>query len=165
MTAMAPIDPTTFRAALGRFASGVTVLTTRAADGTDLGMTATAFTSVSLAPPLILVCVDHDASAVPALTIGAAFAVHILAESQTALSRRFASSETDRFAGLAIVRGLNEVPLLDGVLARLECRVTATYPGGDHRIVVGEVHEATLGEAGPLLYFRGGYGRLTPTTD
>jgi len=142
MTAMAPIDPTTFRAALGRFASGVTVLTTRAADGTDLGMTATAFTSVSLAPPLILVCVDHDASAVPALTIGA-----------------------DRFAGLAIVRGLNEVPLLDGVLARLECRVTATYPGGDHRIVVGEVHEATLGEAGPLLYFRGGYGRLTPTTD
>ena len=164
MTTMAPIDPTTFRAALGRFASGVTVLTTRATDGTALGMTATAFSSVSLAPPLVLVCVDLDAAALPALTVGAAFAVHVLAESQTALSQRFASSEADRFAGLPVTRGLDGVPLLDGVLARLECRVTATYPGGDHLIVVGEVHEATLGEEAPLLYFRGGYGRLTPPT-
>lgn len=163
MTTMAPIDPTTFRAALGRFASGVTVLTTRAADGTDLGMTATAFSSVSLTPPLVLACVDVDASAASALTTGAAFAVHILAESQTALSRRFASSEADRFAELPIARGIDGVPLLDGVLARLECRVTAMYPGGDHLIVVGEVHEATLGEEAPLLYFRGGYWRLTPT--
>jgi flavin reductase (DIM6/NTAB) family NADH-FMN oxidoreductase RutF len=162
---MAPIDPTTFRAALSRFASGVTVLTVRAGEGTDLGMTATAFSSVSLAPPLILVCVDLDASAAPALTTGTAFAVHILSEAQTALSRRFASSEADRFAGLSVTRGLDGVPLLDDALARLQCRVTATYPGGDHTIVVGEVLDAVSSEATPLLYFRGGYGRLTPTRD
>lgn len=160
---MAPIDPTTFRAALGRFASGVTVLTVRTADGTDLGMTATAFSSVSLAPPLILVCVDDDATAAPALRTGAAFAVHILSEAQVALSGRFASSAADRFAGLPVGRGIDGVPLLDGTLARLECRVTATHPGGDHLIVVGEVHRATTAEAAPLLYFRGAYGRLTPT--
>jgi len=160
---MASLDPTTFRAALGRFASGVTVLTVRSAEGADLGMTATAFSSVSLTPPLILVCVDRDASAAPALREGVAFAVHILDESQADLSRRFASSDEDRFAGIASSRGDDGVPRLEGVLARLDCRVHAIHDGGDHIIVVGAVSGATTADAAPLLYFRGAYGRLTPT--
>jgi len=160
---MASLDPTTFRAALGRFASGVTVLTVRSTEGTDLGMTATAFSSVSLTPPLILVCVDRDASAAPALREGVAFAVHILDESQADLSRRFASSDEDRFAGIASSRGDDGVPRLEGVLARLDCRVHAIHDGGDHIIVVGAVSGATTADAAPLLYFRGAYGRLTPT--
>lgn len=159
---MAALDPTTFRTALGRFASGVTVLTLRTADGADLGMTATAFSSVSLTPPLILICVDRDATAAPALREGVAFAVHLLAEAQADLSRRFASSEGDRFAGLAWSRGDDGVPHLAGVLARLDCRVYAIHDGGDHVIVVGAVSGATTAEAAPLLYFRGAYGRLTP---
>ncbi len=159
---MASLDPSTFRAALGRFASGVTVLTLRTPDGTDLGMTATAFSSVSLTPPLILVCVDVEASAAPALRVGTPFAVHLLAEGQTALSRRFASSEGDRFADLAVARGEDDVLRLDGTLAHLACRVHATYPGGDHLIVVGAVRDATIAESAPLLYFRGAYGGFTP---
>lgn len=160
---MASLDPTTFRAALGRFASGVTVLTVRSAEGADLGMTATAFSSVSLTPPLILVCVDRDASAAPALREGVAFAVHILDEAQADLSRRFASSDEDRFAGIAYSRGDDGVPRLEGVLARLDCRVHAIHDGGDHVIVVGAVSGATTADAAPLLYFRGAYGRLTPS--
>ena len=154
------LDPSDFRAALARFASGVTILTTRSADGVDLGMTATAFSSLSLSPPLVLACVDLGATMASHLPVGAPLAVHVLAADQAAWSSRFAGTEGDRFTGLPLTRGIGDAPLLPDTLARLECRVTARHPGGDHVIVVAEVERVSLGEQPPLLYVRGAYARL-----
>ncbi len=159
-----PLDPAEFRAALSRFASGVTVITTRDASGRDLGMTATSFASVSLEPTLILVSIDHTATMAGPLEAAEYFAVHILSAAQEAVSRVFALREYgDKFEGHAVARGSGSVPLLHGALARLECRVHARYPAGDHTIIVGEVLSTTLGEdAEPLLYYRGFYRHLLP---
>lgn len=155
---MTPIVPATeFRAALSRFASGVTVLTIRGADGRDLGMTMTAFSSLSLDPPLILVCVAHTASIAPALAETTHFAVHVLSAGQESLARRFAEKDRDRFEGAPVRRSDSGLPLLEGALATLECRVHARHPGGDHEILVGEVLGATSREGAPLVYFRGSY--------
>lgn len=154
------LDPATFRATLGRFASGITIITARDVNGHDVGMTVSAFSSLSLAPPLVLVCIDNGASAAPALERSESFAVNILADDQEALSRRFAERELDRFDGVAINRGALGLALLDGALANLECRVTSRVPGGDHTILIGEVKAATVNEGHPLLYYRGGYRRL-----
>jgi len=156
------VDPATFRSALSRFAAGVTVLTTHTRDDRDVGMTATAFSSLSLDPPLVLVCVDRDASMASPLEQATHLAVHVLSGDQEPLSRRFAGTESDRFAGLRITRGAGGLPLLDGAIARLQCRITERHPGGDHVIVVAEVLEADFMEGEPLLYFRGRYGRLAP---
>lgn len=152
-----PVDAATYRAALSRFASGVTVLTTRTEAGRDLGMTATAFSALSLDPPLVLVCVDRGASMASPLERATHVAVHVLSSTQEALSRRFAGEESDRFTGLAFARGEGEVPLLDGALARLQCRIVERHPGGDHVIIVAEVLEAESSDGIPLLYFRGRY--------
>ena len=157
-----PLDTATFRASLSRFASGVTVLTTRSAQGHDVGMTATAFSSLSLDPPLVLVCVDRAASMAPSLEGATHLAVHVLAAGQEALARQFALTHGDRFAGVAISRGSGEVPLIPGVLARLECRIAERHPGGDHLIIVAEVLAAEVRDGDPLLYFRGRYSRLLP---
>jgi len=154
-----PIDPSTYRAALARFASGVTVVTARDADGRDVGMTVSAFSSLSLDPPLVLICIDQNASVAPVLTNCEIFAVNILADNQEPLSRRFAEHEVDRFDGVAFARGALGPALLDGALAQLECRVHARHPGGDHTILVGAVNAVGLGDGNPLLYFRSGYGR------
>lgn len=156
------IDPSAFRQALARFASGVTILTTRDASGRDAGMTVSAFSSLSLDPPLILACVDRAASAAPALAQAERFVVNVLAADQEPLSRRFAVKDIDRFEGVAISRGLGDIALLDGALAHLECRVTARHPGGDHTIYVGHVDASAVRDGEPLLYFRGRYGRITP---
>lgn len=155
-----PVDPDRFRSALGRFASGVTVLTMRDADGKDHGMTATAFSSLSLDPPLVLVCVDRGASMAGPLGQATHFAVNLLARGQEELSRRFAEKDVDRFSGVATVRGREDVPLLDGAIAHLECRIDARHPGGDHVIVVGEVLDARAHEGEPLVYHLGRYGRI-----
>ncbi len=165
MTAPPPraaIDPDTFRATLGRFATGVTVLTAIDADGRDHGMTVSAFCSLSLDPPLVLACIDQRAGMHTVLAEGAPFAVNVLAAGQEALSRRFAVGEQgDRFAGVGYQRAAGGAALLDGVLAWLDCRVAARHPGGDHAIVVGAVHEAgTRDSARPLLYYRSGYASL-----
>ncbi len=152
------VDPATFRSALSRFASGVTVLTTRTDDGRDLGMTATAFASVSLEPPLVLACVDRTASMASPLEHATHVAVHLLDGAGEPLSRRFAGTESDRFTGLAVTRGAGDVPLLEGWIARLQCRIVERHPGGDHVIVVAEVLEAELADGEPLVYFRGSYG-------
>lgn len=155
------IDGATFRALLGRFATGVTVVTMRDEAGRDHGMTVSAFCSVSLEPPLVLVCLSDDATLLPVLHEGASFAVNVLAESQEALSRRFASELEDRFDGVGYVRGAAGAPLLDDALVHLECRVHAMHAAGDHVIVVGRVDAGhTREEAGPLLYYRSGYARL-----
>ena len=155
------IDPDSFRSVLGRFASGITVVTTRDAEGRDVGMTVSAFCSVSLDPPLVQVCVDHAASLYAALSVSARYGVSILASEQEALSRRFATAEsTRRFDGIGYRRGESGVLLLDDALAQLECRIVASHPTGDHTMFVGEVESARARSARPLLYYRGGYAQL-----
>lgn len=155
-----PIDPDSFRAVLGRFACGVTVVTARGADGRDAGMTVSAFCSLSLEPPLVLVCIARDASLHDALVPGVAFAVNVLAAGQEALSRRFSGVDVNRFDGIGYSRGQTDVALLDDTLAHLECRVSALHVAGDHTICVGEVVAVGVRPERPLLYYRGGYAQL-----
>lgn len=157
-----PPGPDAFRDVLGRFASGITVITTRDPDGRDRGMTLSAFSSLSLDPPLVLACVAHDATIAGAVADARHFGISVLRESQEAVSRRFADPDADRFDGVPVVRGARGVALIDGALAQLECRVVARHEAGDHTIVVGAVEAATALEGRPLLYFRRGYGRLAP---
>ena len=155
------LDPDSFRSVLGRFASGITVITTVDADGRDVGMTASAFSSVSLQPPLVQVCVDRTASMFDALLHAERFGVSVLADEQEALSRRFAAVESShRFEGIGYTRGDSGVVLLDDALAQLECRIASRTEAGDHVIFIGEVERATARDARPLLYYRGGYAQL-----
>lgn len=146
-----------FRRALGHFASGVTVVTSRCEDGIQRGITVSAFSSLSLDPPLILICIDKKASLHDHLKEGRHFVVNILAEDQELVSRRFASKDADRFEGLGYREGDTGAALINGVLAAIECRIIHIYPGGDHTIVVGEVIATHVSEGRPLAYFRGGY--------
>jgi flavin reductase (DIM6/NTAB) family NADH-FMN oxidoreductase RutF len=155
------IDPDSFRSVLGRFASGITVVTTCDGDGRDVGMTVSAFCSASLRPPLVLVCVDHAASLHGALRASTHYGVSILAAEQEALSRRFATADsTRRFDGIGYRRAESGVILLDDALAHLECRTVAAHDVGDHTMFVGEVESAHARSARPLLYYRGGYAQL-----
>ena len=155
------IDPDSFRSVLGRFASGITVVTTLDAEHRDVGMTVSAFSSASLCPPLVQICVDHASSLYAALVGNARYGVSILAAEQEALSRRFATAEsTRRFDGIGYRRGESGVVLLDDALAHLECRIVASHEVGDHTMFVGEVESATARSARPLLYYRGGYAQL-----
>ena len=155
------IDKDTFRSVLGRFASGITVVTTRDADGHDVGMTVSAFCSVSLHPPLIQACIDHTASMYDALRQTERFGISILASDQEALARRFAAMDSARrFDGIGYLRGESGVVLLLDALAHLECRLVARHAAGDHTIFVGEVESAMARDARPLLYYRGGYAQL-----
>jgi len=153
-------DPDDFRSVLGRFASGVTVVTTRDAEGRDHGLTVSAFCSLSLDPPLVIVCVDRTASVYPVLARAEHYAVNILASTQEALSRRFAGKDPNRFEGVGFTRGKTGVALLDDTLAYVECRRVAQHEGGDHTIFVGEVEDGLARSATPLLYYRGGYAQL-----
>ena len=155
-----PVSKDEFRTALGCFASGVTVVTTVCPDNKPGGITVSAFTSVSLEPPLVLVCIDKRASVHDSLTEGKHFAVNILAEDQEHLSRLFASKEQDRFSRAPYQPGVTGAPVLHGAAASLECRVVSAYPGGDHTIIVGEVESTAVADRRPLAYHRGGYARL-----
>ena len=155
-----PVSKDEFRSAMSRFASGVTVVTIKTEDQKLGGITVSAFSSLSLEPPLILICIDKRSSVHDLLEEGRYFAVNILASDQEILSRRFASKEGDRFMGTGYRDGTTGAPLLDGALASIECRVVDSYPGGDHTIIVGEVESATVAEGKPLAYFRGGYAQL-----
>ncbi len=154
------IDSDTFRAVLGRFASGVTILTARDALGHDHGMTVSAFCSVSLEPPLVLACVDRSAKMHDLLLHLDHVGINILAAGQEALSRRFAELESDRFEGLGYARGERGVVLFEDALAHLECRVRDRHDAGDHTIIVCEVERARTRQDRPLLYYRGGYAQL-----
>jgi flavin reductase (DIM6/NTAB) family NADH-FMN oxidoreductase RutF len=154
------LDAHSFRAVLGRFASGITVITARDAIGRDHGMTVSAFSALSLDPPLVLCCIDRAASFHPTIAAAEHFAVNVLAAGQEALSRRFAETTDDRFDGVGFTRGQTGAALLDDTLAWLECRVAARHAGGDHTIVVGVVEAAGAREHRPLLYYRGGYANL-----
>ncbi len=154
------IDPATFRSVLGRFAAGVTVVTARDASQKDHGMTVSAFCSLSLDPPLALVCIERSADMHDVLATASQFAVNMLASDQEAISRRFADEIDDRFDGIGYGRGITGAALLDGILAYLECDIVARYPGGDHTIIVGEVIAGAAHSERPLLYYRGGYAQL-----
>ena len=156
-----PVDKNQFRTALSRFASGVTVVTTADADARPLGLTVSAFSSLSLEPPLVLVCIDRDAYIHAALQTSGVFVVNILTTEQEHLSRLFASREPDKFTGVGYTAGNTGAPMLADALAALECRIKAVYEGGDHTIFVGEVeHTHVREDAHPLLYYRGGYANL-----
>jgi flavin reductase ActVB len=155
------ISPELFRNVLGRFASGVTVITAVDGDGAPQGMTVSAFSSVSLEPPLVLVCIADDATMAPVMAQASAFGVHILGSTHEALSRRFASQAADRFTDVAHTVGALGAPQLTEALAWLQCRIVARHPAGDHMIVVGQVEAAGTEDGSPLLYFRGRYATLS----
>jgi flavin reductase (DIM6/NTAB) family NADH-FMN oxidoreductase RutF len=158
------LTPTEFRTALRCFAAGVTIVTTRDRQGRPQGLTASAFTSVSLDPPLVLVCVDHSATAHPDFRTRGWFAVNVLRREQEALSRRFALSGEDKFQGVPWHDGEAGLPLLDGALATLECRIVEAHEAGDHTIFIGQVETASVVGGRPLVYFHGAYHSLTADT-
>ena len=150
-------DPREFRSALGSFATGVTVVTTRDGAGVPIGLTANSFNSVSLEPPMVLWSLALNALSLPAFSQAQHWVVHILAADQEPLSKRFASRGTDKFAGLEYESGLGGAPLLTGCAARFECRTAFQYEGGDHLIFVGEVERFERSGAAPLLFHAGSY--------
>jgi len=154
-----PIDDAQFKLAMSYFASGVTVVTTEH-DGKPFGMTVAAFSSLSLHPPLVLICIEKTVKSHDAIAGAGKFGVSILNSKQTDISNRFASRAEDKFAGTEIVRGELGVPLIGGAIMRLECRVSEKLEGGDHTIFVGEVVEANTEEGEPLVYFRSGYREI-----
>jgi flavin reductase (DIM6/NTAB) family NADH-FMN oxidoreductase RutF len=159
-----PITADSFRAALGRFASGVTVVSVRHDEGRDHGMTVSAFASLSLEPPLVIACIDRAASMYPLLERAEWFGVSVLEEGQEEVSRRMADGDVDgpsRFDGVGMVRRETGIALVPDALVHLECRAVARHEGGDHLILIGQVEHAQVGEGKPLLYFRGGYAALT----
>src|SRR5689334_5884219 len=149
-----------FRAVLGRFPSGVTVVTTTDESGADQGMTVSAFCSLSLHPPLILICIEKTASAYKALTTSGGFVINVLSARQEQVARRFAIVDIDRFEGVGFTRSSQGYAVLDDVLGVIECTQQQLYDGGDHTVIIGKV-EAMRAESGtPLLYYRGGYAQL-----
>lgn len=144
------------RSALGLFATGVTIITTRAADGTPMGLTANSFNSVSLTPPLVLWSLATKSASLQTFLQAKHYAIHVLSVEQQGIASRFASKVDNRFEGLDVLHGQGGVPLLDGCAAVFECTSRSQYPEGDHVILVGEViacqHDATRS---PLLFHGG----------
>lgn len=154
-----PVDDGTFKLAMSHFASGVTVVTTEVG-GQPYGMTVASFASLSLHPPLVLICVEKNVKTHDAITQAGSFGVSMLALSQQEVSGRFASRRDDKFDGVSVRRGELGIPLIDGAICTLECRVHQQLPGGDHTIFVGEVVDVQTHDAEPLLYFRSAYREL-----
>ncbi len=155
------IEKHDFRRVLGSFAAGVTIVTTRTSDGALYGLTATAFTSVSLNPPLVLVCVDKRSESHPHLPDSKIFAVNLLAADQVELSNRFAVSGADKFAGLETTTKITGAPILKGVLGYLDCKTTQIVDAGDHTIFIGEIQALDAFDGEPLVHFRGAYRSVT----
>lgn len=156
------VDARSFRAALGQFATGITVVTTRDHAGHLLGLTVSAFCSVSLHPPLILVCVDARSETHAAFMESRLFGVSVLAEDQDPLSERFARRGRAKFADLHMITGPHGAALLPGALAQLECGLAAAHPAGDHTIYVGHVLSASAHPGRPLVYHAGAYHPVGP---
>ena len=157
-------SPSDFRHTLGQFATGVTVVTAARGPGQVHGMTANSFTSVSLRPPLILVCVAHQAQLLPLIQKEKRFGVSILRDDQQALSEYFAQTvenpETEKRLGIRYRWTETGIPLLADALAHLACNVVSEHPAGDHTIFIGQVETLDVSEGKPLLYLRGHYRKL-----
>ncbi|RMF08506.1 MAG: flavin reductase [Alphaproteobacteria bacterium] len=161
----ASIDQRALRDAFGRFATGVTVVTTVDGAGAPVGLTVNSFSSLSLTPPLVLWSLDKASSCCPAFEACDGFVVHVLADDQEPLSRLFASAVKDRFAGLDYQRNDRGFPLLPGTCARFQCRTAAVHEGGDHLILVGEVEAFDHTDRPPLLFWGGRYRHVAPATE
>lgn len=157
-------DPQVFRDVVGRFATGVTVITTTH-DGVEYGMTASAMTSLSVEPPMVLVCVNHTSATREAVSRSGVFGVNILHEDQADVAMHFASSRTDKFTGVRYEREELGTLRLDGVLAWLECEVVEDVTGGTHSVFFGKVRSTIGREGRPLAYWRGAFGGLVSRTD
>ncbi len=164
--AISSLDPITFRRVAGTFTTGVTVITVEREPGLVHGMTANSFTSVSLDPLLVLICVDHEARLLSFLKSQRRFGVSILREGQQSLSEYFAkteqTAEEDARLGVRYTWTSSGIPLLDNTLAQLACNVVAEHPAGDHTIFIGEVESMESHDGEPLLFQRGQYRRLAP---
>ena len=157
-----PISPEHFRAVLGHFCSGITVITAVDDEG-PVGLTAQSFSSLSLDPPLVLVCPAKSSSSWPRIEAAGAFCVNVLGEDQEELCRGFAMRGADKFAGVGYSPAPHTgSPLLSGALAWIDCRLEALHDGGDHLVAVGRVLDLGSSDGTrPLLFYRGGYGRFT----
>ena len=154
-------DPRGFRTALGRFATGVTVITIDGPEG-PAGMTANSFNSVSLDPPLVVWSLSSNLPSLKLFEECEYYAINVLAADQEAVSQRFASRMGDRFAGLGFDHGMGGAPLLHGCCARFECRNTTRHAGGDHVVFISEVVRFDRTPSEPLIYFGGSYRHLSP---
>lgn len=153
-------DARHFRTVLGHFPTGVTVITGMAEGDRPHGFTIGSFTSVSLDPPLVLVCIDKKTETYPHFAPAGLFAVNFLALEQREVSQRFAKHGGDKFSDTAWHRGALGVPILDGTVGHVECRIVRAHDGGDHTIYVGEIEAGDAGDGPPLLYFRHAYRRV-----
>ena len=149
-----------FRASLGRFASGVTIVTTKDNNGNLHGLTVSAFSSVSMNPPLILICILKTTHSYYSFVEAKSFVVNILTESQQDISNQFASKHEDKFEGINYNLSETGLPILDDCLVNLECSLKHSYDGGDHTIFVGEIENAVVNEGNPLVYWKGDYRDL-----
>ena len=157
----AKLDPDNFRQAMSRFATGVTIVTTNDRDGRPVGFTASAFSSLSLNPPLVLVCLDRRAECFEAFQATELMAVNILAIGQDDIALRFATRGADKFGATPTTAGTaTGLPLIDGALAQVECRMRERVEGGDHVILVGEVVRAASNDSDPLLHYNRNFGRF-----
>lgn len=154
------IEAQELRRVMGHFATGVTVITTVDKSGVPNGLTANAFMSLSLNPPLVLISVDKGATCYSCFELQNGFTVNFLSEDQEEISRRFATKGADKFAGLSWHPGSNGAAVIDGALGFVECKITQCHDGGDHSIIVGEIVNAGASGERPLLFFRGKYQRL-----
>ncbi len=145
---------------MSRFASGVTVVSTRDAAGKLHGLTVTAFCSVSLDPPMVLVCVEKIAASHTAIEESGVFVVNILNGSQSAASEKFADPFIEKFGDGDFEPGIHGLPVINDAIASLECSLTFAYHGGDHSIFVGQVENVAVANGAPLIYFRGQYGTV-----
>lgn len=157
------IDHRKLRQALGRFATGVTVVTTRGPSGRLEGVTVNSFSAVSLDPPLVLWSLRRDSASLPSFLDGRMFIVNVLAAEQQAVSRRFAASGRKTFTGVAYTLNGHGCPLIDGCLASFECETDSTIEGGDHVIFIGRVQAAHHRDGEPLIFSGGRYHGLGPT--
>ncbi|HLK62106.1 MAG TPA: flavin reductase family protein [Bryobacteraceae bacterium] len=156
----APVSSEEFRRACGRFATGVTIASVTDPQGVPHGLTVSSFTSVSLSPPLVLICLGHDVTVIDIFRASPYFGISVLGESQRELSERFARKGHDRFNGLDWRRGQTGVPLLSGVLASMECAVHQIVPAGDHDIFIGEMVNSQVSDGDSLIYFSSRYRGL-----
>ncbi len=158
---MNEVDPSQFRQLLGRYATGVAVVTANTANDTPAGMTVNSLTSVSLVPPLVSICVDVSADMHHVLLDADRFVLNLLAADQEMISRRFAGSHTNRFEGIGYRLNHQGQVVLDGVIAHIECERYDSFRAGDHTVFVGRVTGGATAPGRPLLYFRGGYTGLS----
>jgi flavin reductase (DIM6/NTAB) family NADH-FMN oxidoreductase RutF len=157
-----PVDRALLRRALGRFATGVAVVTTCTDSGRIEGLTVNSFSAVSLEPPLVLWSLQRSAPSLPSFLAAGRVAISILASHQHAVSRQFATPAPDKFAGVQHLRGLGGCPLIAGCLATFECATEAVHDTGDHHLFIGRVERATHRDGTPLVFASGAYGVHEP---